>query len=43
MKKWPQDGNLLEGEEMLAIHQSNPKINHFVTEKGNNGHGMETS
>ncbi len=28
MRKWSQDGNLLEGEEILAVYPSNPKINH---------------
>jgi hypothetical protein len=29
MELWTQDGNLLEGAEMLAVHQSiKPKINH---------------
>ncbi len=34
-KNWPQDGNLLEGEEMLAIHPSiKPEINHSSRKKG---------
>ncbi len=38
-----QDGNLLEGEEMLAVHPSiKPENQSFVKEKGNNSHMMET-
>jgi hypothetical protein len=33
-EKWTRDGNLLEGAEMLAIHQLNQKSNHSTREKG---------
>ncbi len=43
-EKWPLDGNLLEGEEMLAVHPSiKPENQSFVTEKGKNSRRMETS
>jgi hypothetical protein len=44
MKKWSLDGNLLEGEELLAVYPSiKPENQSCSKEKGNNGLGMETA
>ncbi len=44
LKKWPQDGNLLEGANMLAFYPSiKPENQSFNKEKGKNEHEMETS
>ncbi len=44
MKWWTLDGNLIEGEEMLAVYPSiNPEKQSLNKEKGKSGQGKETS